>query len=293
MTKKYKILTSLGFIIGLIVLLLNDFVFKELYNNWITGKLSDFAGLFIFPLFWTTLFPKHKDKIFWLTGLLFIFWKSSYSQVLIDTCNGLGLFKIRRIVDYTDLIALLILPVAYSFEKEKKRLKTYRINPFFPFIISVFSFIATSKNPTLRVEKEYTFSIAKDSLKNRIISIDSTCLDFYSYNNFLRLFTSPAGDKYFMFRNLNKETKYTIHLDTITFSSFFSEKKMLPLLTDTMGIELHDKSCGGNYSAHIILKGNEQTSTIYLSGFSEHHANKDSLLVSFEKKIIDKVKNVP
>src|SRR6187402_3574682 len=99
MTRDLKLLNSFWFIIGLVILLLNDFVLKGLYGNWLTGKLSDFAGLFIFPLFFAALLPGHKNKIFWLTGLLFIFWKSSLSQVLIDAWNSIGILNLQRTID--------------------------------------------------------------------------------------------------------------------------------------------------------------------------------------------------
>ena len=146
MTRDPKILTSYWFVLGLTILLMNDFILKELYGNWLTGKLSDFAGLFIFPLFWVALLPKHKNKIFWLTGLLFIIWKSHFSQILIETFNNFNLLKITRTIDYTDLIALLILPIAYNFESKKENIRAIRISPIFPLIISAFSFIATSKS---------------------------------------------------------------------------------------------------------------------------------------------------
>ncbi len=63
-SRQLQILLSPEFLIGLLLLLMNDFVFKELFHNWLTGKLSDFAGLFIFPLFWSALFPKRKALIF-------------------------------------------------------------------------------------------------------------------------------------------------------------------------------------------------------------------------------------
>ena len=145
--RDFKIFTSFWFIFGLIILLLNDFVLKELYGNWLTGKLSDFAGLFIFPLFWTALAPQHKNKIFWLTGLLFMVWKSYLSQAFIDTWNNFDLLIITRTVDYTDLIALLILPIAYNFERKKGGIKAIKISPLFPLTLSAFSFIATSSYP--------------------------------------------------------------------------------------------------------------------------------------------------
>ena len=50
------IFTSYGFNITLAILLLNDFILKDLYGNWLTGKLSDFAGLFVFSLFFSAYF---------------------------------------------------------------------------------------------------------------------------------------------------------------------------------------------------------------------------------------------
>ena len=44
-------LTSPGFVVGLSLLLLNDLFLKARFHNPLTGKLSDFAGLFVFPLF--------------------------------------------------------------------------------------------------------------------------------------------------------------------------------------------------------------------------------------------------
>jgi hypothetical protein len=145
MTRNLKILTSIWFLLGLTILLLNDFVLKGLYGNWLTGKLSDFAGLFIFPLFWTTLLPRHKNKIFWLTGLLFIFWKSSLSQILIDTWNDIRILNLQRTVDFSDLIALTILPIAYTLEKNKDNLRLLKLSPSIPIAISVFAFMATSE----------------------------------------------------------------------------------------------------------------------------------------------------
>lgn len=37
-------------LIGVAVVVLNDHVLKDRYGNWFTGKLSDAAGVFVFPL---------------------------------------------------------------------------------------------------------------------------------------------------------------------------------------------------------------------------------------------------
>lgn len=147
MTGNFKILTSFGFLTGLTILLMNDFVFKGLYGNWLTGKLSDFTGLFIFPLFWIALLPRHKNKIFWLTGLFFIYWKSSYSQTLIDSWNSVGILTISRVVDYSDLIALTVLPIAFYIETIKDKMYALRLSPVIPLIVSAFAFTATSRAP--------------------------------------------------------------------------------------------------------------------------------------------------
>ena len=48
------ILTKI-YISSLILLLLNDILLKQLFPGFITGKLSDFTGLFIFVVFWIYL----------------------------------------------------------------------------------------------------------------------------------------------------------------------------------------------------------------------------------------------
>lgn len=181
MTTNYKILTSFWFIFGLIILLLNDFFLKALFGNWLTGKLSDFSGLFVFSLFWIAFFPKQRTKIIVLTGILFTLWKSSYSQIFIDYWNNLGFINIYRIVDYTDLIALLVLPIAYLFNANIDNARIFKIKPFYPILVSVFAFTATSYRTDVNINKEYQFSFSKDTLISRLNNIDSL-----NYGNILK-----------------------------------------------------------------------------------------------------------
>lgn len=147
MKKDFSILNTGYFCAALALLLINDFILKLLYGNAFTGKLSDFAGLFVFPLFFTAFQPKLKGNIFILTAAGFIFWKSNYSQPAIDFFNSLGILTISRVVDYTDLLALTILPIAWQFEKNKN--KTFHLKIPLPAItvLSLFAFIATSITP--------------------------------------------------------------------------------------------------------------------------------------------------
>lgn len=133
------------FIISIILLLLNDFYLKYYHTSYLTGKLSDFAGLFAFPYFFNHLFQKKSKWIYILTGTFFIYWKSSYSQSFIDFSNDLG-FGLSRVVDYSDLLALSILPVSYKYLiNDSISVKKIVLLPK-PILIgiSIFSFIATS-----------------------------------------------------------------------------------------------------------------------------------------------------
>jgi hypothetical protein len=140
--KQYRQLCSVPFLVALLLLLLNDFYLKAEYHNWFTGKLSDVAGLFIFPFFWTVFLPRHRLKLYGGTALLFILWKSPFSEGFIQLFSHY-LYPIDRVVDVTDLLALAILPFSY-WQSKQKQVPKLRINPAFIGILSFFSFCATS-----------------------------------------------------------------------------------------------------------------------------------------------------
>lgn len=111
MYERLKILVSPLFLFFLVVLIVNDFFLKSAFHNMITGKLSDFSGLFIFPIFWSAIFPKQKLWIFISTAVLFAFWKSEYSSLIIQLVKPY--FSIGRTVDLSDLIALPMILFAW------------------------------------------------------------------------------------------------------------------------------------------------------------------------------------
>lgn len=185
MYERLRILTSPLFILFLILLIINDFFLKAAFQNTFTGKLSDFSGLFIFPIFWSAIFPKWKSFIFIATAVLFIFWKSEYSSVFIHWMRPY--FNTGRTVDLSDLIALPIILFAWFYMERKS---SYSIGPvlmtrlstYFIGIVAIFAFCATTqprylqsfdqpqyvllKNPTLKGLDSYDgfeFHI-KDSL---------------------------------------------------------------------------------------------------------------------------------
>jgi len=107
------LLTSPAFIIALGVLVVNDWVLKPEFGNWVTGKLSDFAGVLALPLLWCAFFPARRNAGFLATAVAFILWKSPVVDPVLGAWNGLGMWQLHRVVDYTDYIALVALAPAY------------------------------------------------------------------------------------------------------------------------------------------------------------------------------------
>jgi hypothetical protein len=138
-----KLLTTPVFIAGLALLLLNDFILKGYYGNWLTGKLSDFAGLFVFTLFWMAIFPGLRKQVLWSVAIFFIWWKSPWSDGFIRFFQELFSYHIVRVVDLTDLIALVMLPIASHYHEKRKKIYL-KVSPVIVAIPAVFAFVATS-----------------------------------------------------------------------------------------------------------------------------------------------------
>ncbi|HZS08636.1 MAG TPA: hypothetical protein VFD58_27630 [Blastocatellia bacterium] len=169
--RNLSILISPGFLICLCLLLLNDFVLKQAFHNWLTGKLSDFAGLFVFPLFFTAFFPRFKTSIYIITGLAFIFWKLPSSQPLIEVWNRQEVHPVGRTPDSTDLLALISLPLSFIYEDHCIRFKTGLVKAALVSVISIVAFSATSyRLPHYRIEyfKDYNFEVSQGELMKRI-----------------------------------------------------------------------------------------------------------------------------
>lgn len=281
---KLREFTSIGFILGLVILLLNDFCLKNHYGNWLTGKLSDFAGLFIFPLFWTILFPKLKDKIYFITAIIFIYWKTVYSELLIDIINQFSIINLNRVVDLTDLLALLILPLSYSYHQiDNKNFIT--INPVFIVILTSFSFIATSYDSEIQYEKVYTFDFSIDTLKTKIYYLKTIANQY-----------EKEKENYI----LDSTGKYRIHKyywDTI-------DAKKPPIdkfVKDTVDLFVFEDFCFEGYDAKLVISGDNIKSKIKVLGFHHKcptdektltHWNDDEKILSksFEEKVIQQLK---
>lgn len=185
------------FISALALLVLNDWFLKQTFANGLTGKLSDVAGLFAFPFFLSALFPRHALKMYVATALLFIVWKSTFVQPIIDVLNSIGI-PVNRTVDYADLFTLIVLPISWCvFERPS----THKLKPALLNLIAIvaaLAFTATSmpkgKQEKFTIDnKSYTFNCSRRELVSRWNSLQleyladlnkySGRVDFDSKNN--------------------------------------------------------------------------------------------------------------
>ncbi|WP_236252735.1 hypothetical protein [Echinicola sp. 20G] len=155
-------------------MLFNDFYLKYEFSNFLTGILSDIAGLFLFPYFLSSLLVKWNKSIYLGTAVLFIFWKSHFSQDLINWAQSLGI-GFNRVIDFTDLFALIILPISYRYFQ--KQLSTeQKINKHLTVplgLATLFSIWATALprekvDLNLVVNAEYEMELSKADIFNSI-----------------------------------------------------------------------------------------------------------------------------
>lgn len=151
------LLASYAFVGALAILLLNDFVLKEAWGNLITGKLSDFAGLFAFPVFWTAVLPRYRTLIHWGTAALFVLWKLPVSEPLIVNWNSWAPLTVGRTADPTDLLALTSVACAYYFSLASHRQIPLPAVRWAMVPIALFAFAATSFWSVRRYERTYVF----------------------------------------------------------------------------------------------------------------------------------------
>jgi hypothetical protein len=164
------------FLFALLILVLNDAYLKWEFGNAITGKLSDFAGMIVLPIFLYVVFPKLKRHVLVLSALFFIFWKTPLSESFIQTFNYYSFFEIHRVVDFSDLWALLVLPIAYTILHSSTLKIQLKYSWFAHYIILVFTFFTLCATTIPRyllippsaveIDKRYTL---KDTNKDEVI----------------------------------------------------------------------------------------------------------------------------
>jgi hypothetical protein len=101
-------------VISLCALLLNDLYLKWNHPGVISGKLSDFAGIFLVSLLLFALTSPQKLGIAIAVCAAFVWWKSPMSGPFIRFVQEGGVPWFGRVVDHTDLLALgMLLPASW------------------------------------------------------------------------------------------------------------------------------------------------------------------------------------
>ena len=104
------VLVSPPLLLSLALLLSNDRWLKHAYPGVLTGKLSDFAGIALVGVLLAASFPRHRRATLIGLSIAFAWWKSPFSQPAIDWLSSVSGIAFARVVDYTDLMALSVLP---------------------------------------------------------------------------------------------------------------------------------------------------------------------------------------
>ena len=121
-------------LLSIALLIVNDHFLKPTYANWITGKLSDFAGLVFFPLLLVSAWELVRNRgpsrtalnvacvvtaiVFTLAkttavGSLAFQWGLGLAQWPFRVIAGHSLAPVAHVMDATDLIALPSIALAW------------------------------------------------------------------------------------------------------------------------------------------------------------------------------------
>jgi hypothetical protein len=154
---------------ALALLLANDLVLKASFPGPVTGKLSDLAGLYLFSVFCLALDSRRPRVQLAAIAVAWVVWKSPLADPLIAGFNALAPVTLARVADPTDLIALLVIPLALI---EPRPVPVRRWAGPAMAGLSMFAFAATStyRLPT-PLPGEYTLPIPRDEVLRRIYAL--------------------------------------------------------------------------------------------------------------------------
>jgi hypothetical protein len=278
------------FLCSVSLLVLNDWLFKSVFHNELTGKLSDFAGLFAFPFLFSVLFPKKKLFIHIVTVIGFLLWNSPISQGLIDFFNGCRM-PINRTIDYTDNIALISVVFSYFALKSSYCFQFHPVMKKVWIVLSCAAFIATSLPPReireyVVMDKTYQFDISKEYLLNK--------LNFIQMELIKKNFSNSPDIRFDEEKNIfylgNKEQLRYLHL-----RDSLNRLDTLAILIDVDKISNLDTINLKNSFMEIQITGDSYNSEIKLIGlykavnrFSDKDF-KNKAIKEFEKRVIKKI----
>jgi hypothetical protein len=200
--KHHSLLLHPLFLFSLFLLLLNDLYLKNEFHNGFTGKLSDFTGLFACTVFLICLFPSYRKTMLFLLSMLFLWWKSPLSDPFISFINTQLQIPFHRVIDYSDYIALIMLPLAFY-------LRPIHYSPSLPRqiaigcigIISCVIFVADSLPKRLTDENKVILNKSVKTKKNETQIIETL------EKSGLKLQEDSAFDAYYVYGQTYLKTK--------------------------------------------------------------------------------------
>ncbi len=117
-------------LLSIFILLVNDHVLKVYIPSALTGKISDFAGLFFFPILLSAIlnlvFQSFQSRKIALASFIFTaIWFSLIKTIPFFKNLTENIFNIQIVLDPSDLMALIMLPLAWRLrEKVENESKT-------------------------------------------------------------------------------------------------------------------------------------------------------------------------
>ncbi|MBE7171504.1 MAG: hypothetical protein INR73_12990 [Williamsia sp.] len=265
------------FLISVLTLILNDWWWKSRFHNNLTGKLSDFAGLFAFPFLLSALWPRKSKEVHLITSLLFLWWKTLFSQPFISLFNQWGV-PIQRTVDLTDNLAQVSILLSFFIFNQQTAVKLKPVLQQVLVVVSCLAFMATTLPPRVNrkyvdVNKEYQFDFSKRELVSRL--------------NMVQL--KEIG-------SLNDQSgQIDFNSQTNTFH-FHGETDTLAQLLDYERIKDQDTLIFHTSLSEILISGDNTHSTLkllsvcrWVSPFRNKDYREKAIRV-FEKRIIKRIK---
>lgn len=184
----HRTVRSPVFLASLALLLANDFYFMAQWSNWFTGKLSDFAGLVAFALFWSAVFPRRARLVHIVVGVGFVLWKLPPTDPVLALWNSSSPLDLGRVTDLTDLMALVVLPLSlYHFRQLDPRGESVATSGLGALprttavcAVSLLAFVATSYDPAVYYDEDgvatnkYAFDVSSDQIVQAVHSLFQT-----------------------------------------------------------------------------------------------------------------------
>lgn len=147
---------------------------------------------------------------------------------------------IARVPDPTDLLALVMVPLASLFARSHASKIHPQLHPAIPIIFSAFALTATSYSTDLPSSIKYQFSYSLDSLNHRLYSLEDVSV-MYPFCLYPKAVEIPWQIR--------------------PYDTLFRDK-----LNDTMTLAIDDEFCNG-YDATIVISGDSYISELELLGY--------------------------